>query len=136
MASNPRLKGHIETLNGLVGMRSGSTKIYESSFGAGNTTIPQHWSTPVAISYIDLDTLIPGEELVALLKCDIEGSEQTFQDQYHDLLQRVQFAVVELHHYYINPEKFYEGMTALEFTQHEVLWKSEMEQASLVLFRR
>jgi hypothetical protein len=48
----------------------------------------------------------------------------------------VQFAVVELHHNYINPEKFYEGMTALEFTQHEVLWKSEMEQASLVLFRR
>jgi hypothetical protein len=78
VASNPRLKGHIETLNGLVGMRSGSTKIYESSFGAGNTTIPQHWSTPVAISYIDLDTLIPGEELVALHKCDIEGSEQTF----------------------------------------------------------
>ena len=138
VASNPRLKGHIEALNGLVGMRSGSAKIYESRFGSGNSTIPQHWSTPVDVSYIDLDTLIPGDEPIALLKCDIEGSEQTFQDQYPELLQRVQFAVVELHHNYINLAKFREGMTALNFTQYEVLWENEMEQKPdpLVLFSR
>jgi FkbM family methyltransferase len=138
VASNPRLKGHIETLNGLVGVRSGSTKIYESRFGSGNSTVPQHWSTPVDVSYIDLETVLPDDEPIALLKCDIEGSEQTFQDQYHNLLQRVQTAVVELHHNYINPDKFYEGMAALNFAHHEVLWKNEMEREPdpLVLFTR
>ena len=103
----------------------------------GNSTIPQseHWSKPVTVPYIDLDTLISSNEPIALLKCDIEGSEQTFQDHYHNLLLRTQSAIVELHHSYINLEKFHAGMTALGFTKREVLWESEKLQASLILYR-
>ncbi len=136
IAANPHLKGHVQIRNGLVGKRFGSTAIYESSFGAGNSTIPQHWSEPVTVSYIDLDTLIPNAESIALLKCDIEGSEQLFQDNYHCLLLRTQAAVVELHHPHIDDEKFHEGMTMLGFSQREVLWESEREKNSLILYKR
>jgi FkbM family methyltransferase len=136
VVGNPRLKGHIETVHGLIGQRSGSTKIYQSSFGAGNSTIPQHWSTPVTVSYVDLYALVH-DGPIALLKCDIEGSEQTFQNQYHELLQRTDAAVVELHHKYISPSTFCQGMRALGFAQQDVLWASQKDQepASLVLFR-
>ena len=135
VAANPRLCGHIETRHGLIGKRSGSTEIYESAFGAGNSTIPQHWSKPVIVSFIDLDAVIPANEPISLLKCDIEGSEQTFQDNYHDLLRRTQCAVVELHHGYIDPAIFHEGMISLGFKRREVLWESEPDQNSLVLYR-
>lgn len=138
VTANPRLKGHIEVRHGLVGKKSGSTEMYESLFGAGNSTIPQseHWSKPVTVPYIDLDKLIPNDESIALVKCDIEGSEQTFQDHYQKLLARTQSAIVELHHSYIKPEKFHEGMTALGFIQRNTLWESEKHQASLIWYKR
>jgi FkbM family methyltransferase len=135
ISSNPRLKGHVETRHGLVGTTAGSADIYESSFGAGNSTTPQFWSKPVTVSYINLDSLIPADIPIALLKCDIEGSEQTFQDNYHNLLLRTEAAVIELHHRLVDPEKFHEGMRTLGFTYREILWESEQEQASLILYR-
>ena len=138
VTTNPRLQGHIETTHGLVGKRSGSTRMYESLFGAGNSTIPQseHWSRPVTVPYVDLDNLTSDDKLIELLKCDIEGSEQTFQDNYHNLLRRTHSAIVEIHHRHINPEKFHQGMTELGFTNREMLWESEKHEASVVLYRR
>jgi len=133
---NPRLNGHVAIRHGLVGKTSGSADIYESAFGAGNSTIPQHWSKPSKVPYIDLNLLVPDAEPIALLKCDIEGSEQSFQDHYHTLLRRTQCAVVELHHGYINPDNFSEGMRSLGFSKHDVLWESKVDQNSLVLYRR
>jgi FkbM family methyltransferase len=136
LADNPLLKDHVQLTQGLVGERSGSTEIYESSFGAGNSTIHQHWSKPVVTSFVDLDALIPDRAPISLIKCDIEGSEQTFQDNYSELLFRTQAAVVELHHRYIDPDKFNNGMKAFGFSRTEELWQSERERASLVLYSR
>ena len=136
LADNPLLKDHIQLTHGLVGKRSGSTEIYESSFGAGNSMIRQPWSTPAVTSFVDLETLIPDSAPISLIKCDIEGSEQTFLDNYSDLLVRTKAAVVELHHGYIDPDKFHDGMKALGFVEMEELWQSERERASLVLYSR
>ena len=115
VAANPRLKGHIKTWHGLVGKRSGSTDMYESSFGAGNSTVPN--IGPSRQTYRSLIWILYLGEPIALLKCDIEGCEQTFQDHYHDLLGRTQGAVVELHHGYIHSDKFHQGMTTLGFSE-------------------
>jgi FkbM family methyltransferase len=136
LADNPLLKDHIQLTQGLVGKKSGSTEIYENPFGAGSSMIHQHWSRPVVTSFVDLDTLIPDRTSISLIKCDIEGSEQTFQDNYSELLSRTQAAVVELHHGYIDPGKFHDGMKALGFMRMEELWQSEREKASLVLYLR
>jgi FkbM family methyltransferase len=136
LADNPLLKDHVQLTQGLVGERSGSTEIYESSFGAGNSLIHQHWSKPVVASFVDLDTLMPDRAPISLIKCDIEGSEQIFQDNYSELFFRTQAAVVELHHRYIDPDKFHGGMKAFGFMRMEELWQSERERASLVLYSR
>jgi len=136
LADNPLLRGHIQLTQGLVGERSGSTAMYESQFGAGNSVIQQHWSKPVVTSFVDLNTLIPNSASISLIKCDIEGSEQRFQDNYAELLRRTQAAVLELHHSYIDPDKFHDGMKALGFVGAEQLWQSERERASLVFYFR
>ncbi|WP_024343123.1 FkbM family methyltransferase [Bradyrhizobium japonicum] len=136
LAENARLKGHVRTHHGLVGRRSGDAEMYESSFGAGNSTVPQHWSKPTKVSFIDLDTLIPDKIEIDLLKCDIEGSEQDFQNTYPDLLARTKLAVVEVHNAYIDDRRFNDGMRQRGFQFHEVLWSSEKEKASLVAYSR
>lgn len=134
LAANPRLQQHVSCYNGLVGRKNGATDIYQSIFGAGNTTNPQHWSKPVTVNYIDLETLTLPDERFALIKCDIEGSEQQFQDNYHSLLRRTDLVAIELHHAHIDSERFLEGMTSLGFTQSEILWKDVNARASVVLF--
>jgi FkbM family methyltransferase len=136
LSDNPLLRGHIELVQGLVGKRSGSTEIYENPFGAGSSMSRQDWSTPVVTSFVDLNTLIPDRAPISLIKCDIEGSEKAFQDNYSELLARTQVAVVELHHGYIDSDKFHDGMKALGFIGMEELWRSEREKASLVLYFR
>jgi FkbM family methyltransferase len=136
LTDNSLLRGHIKLTQGLVGERSGSAKMYESPFGAGNSVIHQHWSKPVETSFVDLNKLIPDSWPISLVKCDIEGSEQDFQHNYSELLSRTQAAVVELHHEYIDPDKFHDGMTELGFMRREELWQSQRERASLVLYLR
>jgi FkbM family methyltransferase len=134
VTSNPLLRDHIQLVQGLVGEKSGSTVIYESLFGAGNSVTRQHWSKPVVTSFVDLSALIPDGVPISLIKCDIEGSEKTFQDNYPELLSRTQAAVIELHHSEIDPDKFHDRMKALGFARMEKLWQSERERASLVLY--
>jgi FkbM family methyltransferase len=136
VADNPLLNGHIELTQGLVGERSGSAEMYESSFFAGNSVIRNHWSKPVVTSFVDLDTLIPDGAPISMIKCDIEGSEQSFQDNYSELLSRAEAAVIELHHGYIDQRRFHDGMKVLGFGKMEELWRSERERASLVLYLR
>ena len=133
---NPLLRDHIQLTQGLVGERFGSTEMYENPFAAGSSVLRQHWSKPVVTSFVDLNTLIPERTPISLIKCDIEGSEKAFQDNYSELLSRTQAAVVELHHGFIDPDKFHDGMKALGFMRMEELWQSERERASLVLYFR
>jgi FkbM family methyltransferase len=134
VADNPLLTGHIEVTQGLVGERSGSAEIYETAFFAANSIVRNDWSKPILTSFVDLNTLIPDNGTISLIKCDIEGSEQSFQDNYPELLSRAKAAVVELHHGYINKDKFHNGMKALGFGKMEELWQSQRERASLVLY--
>lgn len=97
----------VEAVNGLIGDRTGKGVISEVEFGARNSVHADHNSSIVPVGqmarhevpFIDLDRLVGPDRRVDLLKCDIEGSEQSFIEQYHDdLLLRTDAAVFEFHH--------------------------------------
>lgn len=97
----------VEAVNGLIGDRTGTGVISEVEFGARNSVHAGHNASIVPVGqmahqevpFVDLDRLVGPDRQVDLLKCDIEGSEQSFIEQYRDdLLRRTGTAVFEFHH--------------------------------------
>ena len=58
---------------------------------------------------------------IDLLKCDIEGSEFSFLDNYSDLLPRVKMAVFEFHKYGADIDHYRRLLCSYGFRQHAVL---------------
>jgi FkbM family methyltransferase len=92
---------------GLVGRRSGMAKIYTSPFLPNlNGVVPRAGKTSHNLllgrhaedsQYLDLSNLVPGTGSIDLIKCDIEGSELEFLQNYSDLLRRTRLLVIEFH---------------------------------------
>jgi FkbM family methyltransferase len=89
---------------GLAGQRSGTGSISTSAHTGVNSIVDRSPSFSRAqVPFLDLTRLVPSDARIALLKCDIEGAEELFLSNYADLLQRVDTAVVELHHQFCSP---------------------------------
>lgn len=94
----PALKGRCLVHHGLVGQRQGQASISLSVRTGNNSVVSQVESYSRAqVSFLDLEQLLPAGERVALLKVDIEGSEEMFFDNYPQLLMRADRMVVEFH---------------------------------------
>lgn len=92
----------VSIVPGLVGARrSGSADLFESH-NYGSNTLFEGFRYPgarrVAADFVDLDRLLPGDNAIDLLKCDIEGAEQDFVQEYGSFLRRVRIAIFEVHH--------------------------------------
>ena len=86
-----RLDSKIQLVHGLVGERAGSAGFKEEeTFSAMNRL-----GDGPEVSYVDLSVCAP--EGCSLLKCDIEGAEETFIRNYPDLLTKTKVAVFEFH---------------------------------------
>ena len=101
------LREKVTTIQGLVGERKGSAKIFESSCGIGNSLFPRTIPEGVEVPFVDLYDLYDKNNNIDLLKCDIEGSELKFLENYKDLLSRVKVAVFEFHPNLCNVDKCY-----------------------------
>jgi FkbM family methyltransferase len=82
-------------VEGLVGERSGQAVLQPGA---------QHTADHVAadgpgrrVNYIDLEALLPAGVPVAVLKCDIEGSEYRLIANHPDLLRRTRALAIEWH---------------------------------------
>jgi hypothetical protein len=82
----------------LAGKRAGSASLRESALHVKNTIMGGEMSAGQSIQFVDLGILMEGSTAIDLLKCDIEGAELLFLQNYEDLLDKVQSAVFELHH--------------------------------------
>ena len=92
---------------GLVGRRSGTAKIYSSPFhpitngvvppGRKTSRIPLLGRHAEDSQYLDVSNLLPEKGPIDLIKCDIEGSELEFLQNYGDLLRRTRLLVIEFH---------------------------------------
>ena len=81
--------------HGLVGYRSGTGNIVFSSQHYGHAAASGQQGEPA--DYINIEGLLDDTQRIALLKCDIEGSEETFLKEYPGLLLRTDHAVFEFH---------------------------------------
>lgn len=97
--AEPLLAERVRLVNGLVGERSGSSFITESSTHYGNAIAGRKNLYTVSVDFVDLLALLDEQGEIDFLKCDIEGAEFAFVRNYPSLLQRVRFAVFEFHNY-------------------------------------
>jgi FkbM family methyltransferase len=88
----------VRTIHGLVGQPRGSGVIQESGIHVKNTIVNVPAGHGVRVEFIDLDSLMADKSEIDLLKCDIEGAELLFIQNYVGLLRKVKHAVFELHH--------------------------------------
>jgi FkbM family methyltransferase len=91
------LEGRCVAHHGLVGQRYGSASISTSPLSGVNSLHTRQSLSQARVRFVDLDELIPRDETVALLKCDIEGAEEAFLENYPGLLRRVETTVIEFH---------------------------------------
>ena len=91
-------------INGLVGKREGSARL---NFGkedtvnfVGDTGDGGQWESErgaETVRYVDLDAATSEMPVVHLIKCDIEGSEYAFLENYAGLLAKTRRVVIEFH---------------------------------------
>jgi FkbM family methyltransferase len=97
MQSQKLPEARIRLTHGLVGLRAGSGVILESPLHVKNTIIGRTNNRGASVGFIDLGDLMKDQAEIHLLKCDIEGAELLFLENYADLLSKVRNAVIELH---------------------------------------
>jgi FkbM family methyltransferase len=107
----------VRTVHGLVGDRTGSALIRESAVHVKSGIVNIPAGSGVSVAFVDIDTLMHDKAEIDLLKCDIEGAELMFLENYGDLLRKVRCAVFELHHDQCDTKKCVSILESLGFRQ-------------------
>lgn len=97
-SAQPVFGDKIRIVNGLIGERRGSAKISDLYFHPVNSIFSDKSAYGIEVKYADLFSLYDKNSAIDLLKCDIEGSEQRFLENYKELISRIKCAVFEFHH--------------------------------------
>ncbi len=131
-----RMSGHsggnvkLVLKNGLAGRRSGKTLFYSSWFTSctnqiaddsrvsRNPFLDRHAEE---CEYIDLESFIPPHCPIDLIKCDIEGSEFDFLNNYPDLIRRTRNLVIEFHPLHCDVPACRTLLSSLGFLQQQVI---------------
>jgi len=122
----------IEILHGLVGRRSGNSLITEYTFHGHNSIFGNHG---VKVDFLDLDLVGSLATEIDLLKCDIEGAELLFIENYPGLLGRTKLAVFELHHRVCDTGRCLELLRDSGFTVQRALWQSQGEHPECSVYQ-
>lgn len=121
LLSDNNLAQEVRIVNGLVGERNGCAKISEGDFHAMNSMFFDQTADTVNVDFVNLDTLFDADEVIDLLKCDIEGAELLFIENYRDLLRRSKKAVFELHHDRCDTERCRKILADIGFPNQQLL---------------
>lgn len=118
----PLLLKKLTLIKGLIGKRAGFGEIFESDFHITNSLFSKNsLGRSSEVPYVDLDALYKEDAEIDLLKSDIQGSELSFLENYHqDLLKRVRCAIFELHHDVCDPDHCL-SILREEFANHQPL---------------
>ena len=106
----------IHMVHGLVGERTGSALIRESAVHVKSGIVGITGGRGSNVSFVDANSLMKDKTEVDL-KCDIEGSELMFIENYGELLRKVKYAVFELHHDQCDTRKCMTALESLGFRQ-------------------
>lgn len=92
-------------IHGLVGNLDGEGFIEEFDFHVMNAVTLNPSKKGRKVPYINLNKIYGDVKSIDLLKCDIEGSELTFINNYQNLLSKTNVAVFEMHHNQCDTDK-------------------------------
>ncbi len=95
--SAQKVRCPVNVVNGLVGYKKGTGTITDFEISGNNRVLSGEPGKAHTVDYVDLDCFPALQSRIDLLKCDIEGGELLFLQNYRELLQRTQVGVFELH---------------------------------------
>ncbi len=82
---------------GLIGLKTGDARLALKSSECMNQVGEESAAASCRVPYYNLDKALNETDAISLLKCDIEGSERDFLENYPQLLRHTQVAVFEFH---------------------------------------
>lgn len=132
----PPVSAYCSPHHGLAGRRSGTARITQSPNSGVNSIVSRASLLRSETRFLDLTTLLPADQRIALLKCDIEGAEELLCENYPDLLQRVDFMVAEFHHLFCNIERCRQLIAAAGLTRHAVIKPLDSDDCTVESFAR
>ena len=112
-------------VHGLVGPRDGSASIQNLDFHVMNSVTTTPGRNTVTVPFVDVDTLFADNDIIDLLKCDIEGFELEFLRNYASLLTRVNVAVFEFHHDHYDSVECVDILATAGLKHHQLLQTAE-----------
>lgn len=108
-------------IHGLAGEKKGDTLFHRSPAHFGNSVHATNSGVSEKVSYVNLDQLCQDSERIHLIKCDIEGSEETWITSYPELLAKTDRLVIELHKNQVNIENCDRLIRMAGFDHSEIL---------------
>jgi FkbM family methyltransferase len=110
-------EARLSLVHGLAGLPAGKGVMHESALHVKNTIMGSATSAGTPVAFVDLQELMQGREEIDLLKCDIEGAELLFLENYEGLLRKIKTAVFELHHELCDTRRCVSILEGLGFRQ-------------------
>ena len=131
----------VKIVNGLVGKREGAARL---NFGkedtvnfVGETGDGAQWDSQrgtETVRYSDLEAVAAQMPTIHLIKCDVEGSEFEFLENYAGLLAKTRRLVIEFHSPFGDIAAATEKIKGMGFTKVTVL--RESQQTPTIYFSR
>lgn len=123
----------LNIIHGLVGEKGGQGNLRIESAEVGNSVVNYSSSKTACVNYVDLHELLGYDNRIDLLKCDIEGSEAAFLNNYISLLEQTEVAVFEFHQPACPCETGITELMKAGFTKHRILLDQGAMQTVLFL---
>lgn len=121
------LSHDVRLVHGLVGKRGGVATLHKLDSAHSHNTLFNGEAHPgVQVPYTDLSSLFASSPQIDLLKCDIEGAELLFIQNYPDVLQKVRVAVFEFHRHLCDTQRCQSLLREYGFTQHTTLRQGDL----------
>ena len=137
----PGTRVDAKIVNGLAGQREGAATLNlgkeDTVNFVGDKADGEQWEGTrgaKTVNYVNLDSLTAEMPVVHLIKCDIEGSEFAFLDNYADLLRKTRRIAIEFHSHFGDIARATETLKQMGFTR--VTTSRESALAPTIYFSR
>lgn len=117
---------NIQNFHGAIGKKKGSTRIGLSA-NHSTSMLTEDETISAKVKYLDVDNYVPPTGRIDIIKCDIEGAEYDFVNNYPDLLRRTDVVFMEIHKDNGTPEDLKNVMLEYGFKYHLLVDKETAE---------
>lgn len=120
-----RRKERVQLHRGLAGHKVGAARLGRHIFHAMTSVDLNENPGGELVPYLNLDSMTEKWGKIDLIKCDIEGSEELFIENYTDILRRTKFAVFEFHLHRVSIRRCFSLLAGSGLVHHSNLHLSK-----------